>query len=52
MGFYVAKGLQLAGLCGIGLALYVGINQEALSREIFLAALSAALFYTGRRIES
>lgn len=52
MAFYVAKGLQLAGLTGIGLALWVGVTQADLARELFIAALSLGCFYAGRRLES
>ena len=53
MAFYVAKGLQLAGLIGVGGALYVGLMQgDAMAKELGLAALGAAFFYAGRLIES
>lgn len=53
MLFYVAKGLQLAGLIGATAALWVGMTQsDAMAREIGLAALSMALFYAGRLIET
>jgi len=52
VSFYVGKGLQLAGLAGIGLALYVGLTREAMMQELLIATASAALFYMGRRIES
>lgn len=53
MLFYVAKGLQLAGLIGGPVALYVGMTQaDGMAREIGLALLSMLLFYTGRLIET
>ncbi len=53
MLFYVAKGLQLAGLLGAPAALYVGMTQaDGMAREIGLALLSMLLFYTGRLIET
>jgi len=53
MLFYVAKGLQLAGLLGAPAALWVGMTQsDAMAREIGLAAVSILLFYTGRLIEA
>lgn len=53
MSFYVAKGLQLAGLVGVGVGLYVGLTQgDALMRELRLAAFGAAVFYAGRLIET
>ena len=53
MAFYIAKGLQLAGLIGVGGGLLVGLTQgDAMARELGLAALGAALFYAGRFIES
>lgn len=51
MAFYIAKGLQLAGLTGIGLALWVGVTEADLGRELFIAALSSLCFYGGRRLE-
>ena len=52
MTFYVAKGLQLAGLLGMPLALYAGFAQESgLLRELSLAVLAALMFYTGRMLE-
>ena len=53
MSFYVAKGLQMAGLVGVGIGLYVGVTQgDAIMRELGLAVLGAALFYAGRLIET
>ena len=53
MLFYVAKGLQLAGLVGGPAALYVGMTEaDGMAREIGLAVLSMVLFYTGRLIET
>ena len=53
MVFYVAKGLQLAGLIGVGGALYVGLLRgDAMTKELGLAALGAAFFYAGRLIEA
>ena len=53
MSFYVAKGLQLSGLVGVGVGLYVGLIQgDAIMRELGLAALGAAVFYAGRLIEA
>ena len=53
MLFYIAKGLQLAGLVGVGGALYVGLTEgDSMMRELRLAALWTACFYAGRFIES
>jgi len=53
MVFYIAKGLQLAGLIGVAGALYVGLTQgDAMTKELGLAALGAAFFYAGRLIET
>jgi hypothetical protein len=53
MVFYVAKGLQLAGLIGVAGALYIGLMQgDAMVKELRLAALGAAFFYAGRLIET
>lgn len=52
MVFYVAKGLQVAGLVGVGVALYVGlIEGGAMMKEVGIAVTGAALFYAGRLIE-
>ena len=53
MSFYVAKGLQLAGLIGMPLALYAGVTQESgMVRELVLAAVAVLLFYAGRSLEA
>lgn len=53
MRFYIAKGLQLAGLVGVGWALFAGIGGRAtLGREVAMAAFGALMFYVGRSIES
>ncbi len=53
MAFYVGKGLQGAGLLGVAWALYLGLTRaDAITDELVTAAASAALFYTGRFIES
>ena len=54
--FYVGKALQLAGLLGVGIALFVGLTQGeargAMMREIGGAAFGFLLFWAGRMIES
>ena len=52
MAFYVAKGMQLAGLLGVGFALYLGMIGESLMREVIVASLGAVFFYVGRSIEA
>lgn len=53
MAFYIAKGLQLAGLVGMPVALYIGLTEgDGLMRELGYAALAALTFYVGRIIES
>jgi len=50
--FYVAKGLQVAGLVGVGVALYVGLTEgDAMAKELGFAVLGMAFFYAGRMIE-
>jgi len=52
MSFYVAKGLQLAGLMGMPLALYAGVTQESgMMKELGLATVAALVFYAGRVLE-
>jgi hypothetical protein len=53
MLFYVAKGLQLAGLLGMPVALYAGFTQEAgMVRELVLASFAVVVFYAGRVLET
>ena len=56
MAFYIGKGLQVAGLVGVGLALAIGLaNGEAhgaMMREIGGATLGLLIFWAGRMIES
>ena len=53
MFFYVAKGLQLAGLLGVAGALIIGFSVEnAMLRELGWACGGIALFYAGRLLES
>ena len=55
MTFYIGKGLQLAGLIGVGVSLLLGISDEgsgtAMMRELGGAALGFAVFWAGRLIE-
>lgn len=52
MTFYVAKGLQLAGLMGMPVALYAGVTQESgMMKELALATAAALVFYAGRMLE-
>lgn len=56
MAFYVGKALQVAGLLGVGIALFMGLRhgeaQGAMMREIGGAAFGFMLFWAGRMIES
>lgn len=53
MLFYVAKGLQLAGLLGVAGALIIGLTVEnAMLRELGWACGGIGLFYVGRLLES
>ncbi len=53
MAFYIAKGLEVAGLAGVAGGLFVGLTRhDAMMTELGFAALGAALFYAGRLIES
>ncbi len=52
MAFYIAKGLQLAGLIGVGGALFAGLTAGvSLTRELMLAGVGMGLFYAGRLLE-
>ncbi len=51
MSFYLGKGMQIAGLAGAALALYVGMT-GSMARELLLAGLAVMVFYAGRRLES
>lgn len=53
MAFYVAKGLQVAGLVGMPVALYAGFSQDAgMMRELLLASVAVVMFYAGRMLET
>ena len=53
MVFYIAKGLQLAGLVSMPIALYVGLTQgDGMVRELGYASLGAIMFYAGYLMES
>jgi len=51
VAFYIAKGLQIGGLAGTGLALWVGITGADMATELLFATIGLGLFYLGRRIE-
>ena len=52
MAFYIAKGLQVAGLLGVGVALYIGMTDAGgMAKELGGAALGIAIFYAGRLVE-
>jgi hypothetical protein len=52
MAYYVAKGLQLAGMAAVGAALLIGLTQpDAIVREVALAMLGVGVFYAGRLLE-
>jgi hypothetical protein len=56
MVFYIGKALQVAGLVGVGVALFIGLTHGetsgAMTREIGGAAFGFMLFWAGRVIES
>jgi hypothetical protein len=55
MVFYIGKGLQIAGLVGVGVALFAGMvheTQGAMVKELGGAALGFALFWAGRLLEA
>lgn len=50
--FYVAKSLQLIGICSVGFGLLYGLTNESGMRfELWMLAAGSAIFLVGRMIE-
>ena len=52
MTFYVGKFLELAGLGLLAFALYAGIAEQSMARELTLLLVGACCFLAGLLIES
>lgn len=52
MAFYLGKIFQVAGLGLAAIALYAGLVEESMSRELGLLMAGAVCFLVGRLIES
>ena len=52
MAFYLGKTLELVGLALAALALYMGIAEESMSRELTWLLVGALCFVVGRLIET
>ncbi len=49
--FYFGKSLQAAAMAVVGLALYVGLKEEAMQKEITMLGIGVILFLGGRFAE-
>lgn len=50
--FYLAKALQLIGICNVGFGLIYGLTNEGGMRfELWMLAAGSAIFFVGRMIE-
>lgn len=49
--FYFAKSLQAAAMAVTALALYVGMNESSLTKEMTMLAIGVVLFLVGRLVE-
>ncbi len=51
MLFYFAKALQAAAMGVTGLALFVGLRENSMTKELTMLLIGVALFLCGRLIE-
>jgi len=49
--FYFAKNLQAVGFAHVGLGLYLGIGQDDMWKELYLALTGLGYFAVGRLLE-
>jgi len=49
--FYFAKSLQAAAMAVTALALYVGVTESSLTKEITMLCIGVVLFLVGRLVE-
>jgi len=50
--FYFAKSLQAAAMAVTALALFVGLRENAMSKEITMLGIGVVLFLLGRLVEN
>ncbi len=51
MLFYFAKGLQAAAMGVTALALYIGLKEDSMTKELTMLLIGVALFLCGRLAE-
>ena len=49
--FYFAKALQAAAMAVTGLALFVGLRENSMTKELTMLGIGVLLFLAGRLIE-
>lgn len=49
--FYFAKSLQAAAMAVVALALYVGMNESSLTKELTMLGIGVVIFLVGRLVE-
>lgn len=52
MLFYFAKSLQAAAMAVTALALYVGVTENSLTKEVNMLGIGVVLFLAGRLMEN
>ena len=52
MWFYFAKSLQAAAMAVAALALFVGIREQSMTKELTMLAISVVVFLGGRLVEN
>jgi hypothetical protein len=49
--FFFAKLLQAVGFAHVGIGLYLGLTQDDMWKELYLALSGMAFFWVGRMLE-
>ena len=49
--FFLAKLLQAVGFAHVGIGLYLGLTQDDMWKELYLALSGIAFFWVGRLLE-
>lgn len=49
--FYFAKSLQAAAMAVVALALFVGLKEEAMQKELTMLGIGVVLFLSGKLVE-